>query len=99
MISYTMTNYVKLYYDKLNYILFRSLMSPKYPVNNTICSMQNTPRDGKIHGPYIYIYIYTYNAYVYIYIYQIIYVYIKLYIYTHFKAWPSTPLLFQLPVF
>ena len=55
-----MTNYVKLYYDKLNYTLLRSLMSPKYLVNSKLCSMQKTPWGGKIMGPYIYIYIYIY---------------------------------------
>ena len=75
MISYTMTNYVELYYDILNYTLLRSLMSPRYLVNSTESSMQKTPRGGNIIGPYIYIYIY-------IYIYNIV-VYIYIYIYIH----------------
>ena len=60
MISYTMTNYVKLYYDILNYTLLRSLINPRYLVNSAECSMQKTPRGGKIIGPHIYIYIYIY---------------------------------------
>ena len=94
MIFYIMTNYVKLYYDILNYTLLRSLMSPRYLVNSTECSMQKTPRGGKIMGHYIYIYIYMVCMcsrkhavvergqvmHIYIYIYICIHIYIYIYI-------------------
>ena len=83
MIYYTLTNYVKLYYDKLNYTLLRSLMSPKYLVNSKICSMQKTPRGGKIIGPYV-------CMYVYIYIY--IYTYIHTYTYAIYDIHARRPL-------
>ena len=63
MISYTMINYVKLYYDILNYTLLRSLMSPMYLVNSTFWYAKNT-KGREDHGP-----IYTYMTYIYIYIY------------------------------